>query len=31
MKYDQAMAGPDSDQWKKAVQEEHERMYKHKV
>ena len=31
MKYDQAMAGPDSEQWKKAVQEEHERMDKHKV
>ena len=31
MKYDEAMSGPDKEEWKKAVEEEHERMLTHKV
>jgi hypothetical protein len=31
MKYDEAMAGPDADKWKIAVEEEHDRMVKHQV
>jgi hypothetical protein len=31
MKYDEAMAGPDKDEWKQAVKEEHERMVKSNV
>jgi hypothetical protein len=31
MKYNEAMAGPDKVKWEAAVEEEHERMLKHKV
>ncbi|MGH7955289.1 MAG: reverse transcriptase domain-containing protein [Gloeomargaritales cyanobacterium] len=31
MKYSEAMKGPDKDKWEKAVEEEHDRMLKHKV
>jgi galactokinase/mevalonate kinase-like predicted kinase len=31
MKYNEAMSSKDSEQWKKAVEEEHQRMVDHKV
>ena len=31
MKYDEAMAGPDADKWKQAVEEEYQRMLDHNV
>ena len=31
LKYDEAMAGPDKEQWAKAVEEEHDRMVQHQV
>jgi hypothetical protein len=31
MKYNEALAGKEKDEWKKAVTEEHERMLKHEV
>jgi Reverse transcriptase (RNA-dependent DNA polymerase)/Zinc knuckle len=31
MKFDEAMSGPNKEKWKKATDEEHDRMLKHKV